>query len=136
MGDAVVNPIRLFMRKRYVAVSLIAAECVLISMTVAVADDRPSLPSRIPLSVHLTAVFGVVAGCAILIGAFYFLRAIFRFVWSQRGRASASPWHMTFSAREYSQEGRLLFAGSLKDLGRCGWMLVLAVGAIVGLNRQ
>lgn len=135
MGTGAVTRISVLVRSRYVAVGLISATCALFSVTRAMAEDRPSLPSRIPLSVHLTAMFGLVAGCAMIFGAAYFLRAIFRFVRSQRERAPASPWRRTFSTSEYSQEGRVLLANSLRDIGNCGWMLVLAVGAIMGLNR-
>lgn len=135
MGAGVVTRISVLVGGRYLAAGMIGAACVLFS-TAVVAEDRPSLPSRVPLSAQLTAMFGLVAGCAIVLGAVYFLRAILRFVRSQQQRASGSTWRGTFNTSEYSQEGRVLLANSLKDIGKCGWMVALAAGAIMGLNRQ
>lgn len=126
----------MWLEKRCRLVGLLATTFVLFAVPALMADDQRTMPSKIPLSVHVTAVLGIVLGNAILATVFFFCRALFRFARAQNKRAAAGSWRGTFDATHYADEGQTLLAGALKDIGISALCLLLAAAAIAGLRFQ
>lgn len=126
----------MWLERRCRLVGLLATTFVLFAVPALMADDQRAVPSKIPLSVHVTAVLGIVLGNAILATVFFFCRALFRFARAQTKRTAGSSWRGTFDTTRYANEGRTLLAGALKDIGISALCVLLAAAAIAGLRLQ
>lgn len=126
----------MWLERRCRLVGLLATSFVLFAVPALMADDQRAVPSKIPLSVHVTAVLGIVLGNAILATVFFFCRALFRFARARNKRVAGRSWRGTFDTAEYAGEGRTLLAGALKDIGRGALCVLLAAAAIAGLRLQ